>query len=346
MYKLNQNLKTAIETKFGQTDTIDIEHSIQQSKPLSGPEFVLLIDQLNVDIRAQGYGIIYSHLIIVSLLFMADITLIADSERQLQEILNQTNHFFNKWHLILNPTKSAVVIFHGKQANKTQNQFKIGSDIIKMESQYKYLGEHLTSEMSLTHHITEKSHIVEGLMQNCMFVSTNSILSKIKMQALLNLYKSCIIPALIYVYETWIPTTEDIPKLPQIQLLAMQRILKIPTSTPLVSMYMETEELPIILECEKRQLTYLWVLLNSGNQVKEILDIQLKEYKCNTGSLANHLLHLLEKYDIKESLSYIASLSKNKWKKLLQKKLVQLNKEYCTKKSINSSKLRTLNKYK
>ena len=158
--------------------------------------------------------------------------------------------------------------------------------------------------------------------------------------------KSCIIPALIYGCETWIPTAEDISKLTQIQLSAIRRTLKIPTSTPLVSIYMETGELPIILECEKRQLTYLWVLLNSESQIKDILDIQLKEHKSNTGSLTNHLLHLLEKYDIKESLSYIASLSKNKWKKLLQKKLLQLNLEYCTKKSINLSKLRTLNKYK
>ena len=80
--------------------------------------------------------------------------------------------------------------------------------------------------------------------------------------------------------------------------------------------------------------------------MKDILDIQLKEYKSNTGSLANHLLHLLEKCEIKESLSFIASLSKYKWKKLLQKKLVQLNKEYCAKRSISLSKLRTLNKYK
>ena len=96
--------------------------------------------------------------------------------------------------------------------------------------------------MSLTHHITEKSHIVEGLMPNCIFISTNRILSKIKMQKLLNLYKSRIIPALIYGYETWIPPTEDISKLTQIKLLAIPRILKIPTSTPLVSIYMETEE--------------------------------------------------------------------------------------------------------
>ena len=114
------------------------------------------------------------------------------------------------------------------------------------------------------------------------------------MQTLLNLYKSCIIPALIYGCETWIPTTKDISKLAQIQLSVIKRISKIQTSTLLVSIYIKTGELPIILECEKRQLTYMWVLLNSENQIKDILDIQLKEYKSNTGSLANHLLHLLK----------------------------------------------------
>ena len=319
MYKLNQNLKTTLAAKFGQTDVIKIEDSIRQGKPLSGPEFALLIDHLNVGIRAEVYGIIYSHLIIVSLLFMYDITLLADAERQLQEIHDKANLFFNKWHLKFNPTKSAVVIFHSKQTNKTQNQFKTGSDIIKTKSQCKFLGEHLTIQMSLIHHITEKSHIVKGLMQNCIFVSTNSILSKIKMQTLLNLYKFCIIPALIYGCETWIPTTKDKSKLTQMQLSAIRRILKIPTSTPPLSIYIETGELPIILECEKRQLTYLWVLLNSENQIKDILDIQLKEYKSNTGSLASHLLHLLKKIDIKESLSYIASLSKKVEKVIAEK---------------------------
>ena len=152
---MNQNLKTTVATKFGQTDTINIEDSIRQAKPLSKPEFALLIDHLNVYIRAEGYGIIYSPLRIVSLLFMDGITLIPDWERRLQEILNQTNFFFNKWHLKFNQTKGAVVIFHSKQTNKTQNQFKIGGDIIKIESQYKFLGERLTSQISLIHHITE-----------------------------------------------------------------------------------------------------------------------------------------------------------------------------------------------
>ena len=72
--------------------------------------------------------------------------------------------------------------------------------------------------------------------------------------------------------------------------------------------------MPIIIECGKRQLTYLWLFLNSENQIKDKLDIQLKECKFNTGSLANYLLHLLKQIDIKESLSYIASLSKKSGK--------------------------------
>ena len=39
MYKLNQNLKTTVATKFGQTDAINIEDSIRQGKLLSGPKF-------------------------------------------------------------------------------------------------------------------------------------------------------------------------------------------------------------------------------------------------------------------------------------------------------------------
>ena len=80
--------------------------------------------------------------------------------------------------------------------------------------------------------------------------------------------------------------------------------------------------MPIIIECGKRQLTYLWLLLNSENQIKDKLDIQLKERKFNTGSLANYLLHLLKQIDIKESLSYIPSLSKKKVENVIVQKVI------------------------
>ena len=346
MYKLNQNLKTTVTTKFGQTETINIIDSIRQGKPLSGPEFALLIDQLNVDIRAEGYGLKFSHLLIVSLLFMDDITLLAESEIELIEILHHTNIFLNKWHLKINPSKSGIIIFNNNHKKKTTEKYKIGNNIINVVNKYKFLGEFLTNDLSLSCHISEKSNMVEGLLQNCIFVASNNILSQIKLQTLLKLYKSCIVPALIYGCETWIPTAEETSKLIQVQLSTIRRIIKIPVSTPLVSIYIETGELPINLEIEKRQLNYLWVLLNAEDQSNDLLQLQLTEFKSNCDNLGNHFLNLLRKFNITEPLTTIAKLSKNKWKKLIAKKITEFNNEYCSKKSQKLSKLTTLNKYK
>ena len=93
IHKLNQNIKTTIATK------IRSNRHYQQyttSKTLLGPKFTLLIGQINIDVNAEGYGIICSYLITVSLLFIDNIALTADLEKQLQEMLNYTNFSFNK----------------------------------------------------------------------------------------------------------------------------------------------------------------------------------------------------------------------------------------------------------
>ena len=50
MHKLNNNQETRVMTKFGLIDTIVIKDSIRQGRPLSGLEFGLLIDELNVEL--------------------------------------------------------------------------------------------------------------------------------------------------------------------------------------------------------------------------------------------------------------------------------------------------------
>ena len=92
-------------TKFGLTDTIVIEDSIRQGRPFSGPEFALLIDELNVKLRTTDLGIQQSYIILMCLLFMDDIALLERSAKELQKILNITSLFLNKWHLKVNIKK-------------------------------------------------------------------------------------------------------------------------------------------------------------------------------------------------------------------------------------------------
>ena len=75
-------------------------------RPLSGLEFGLLIDKLNVELRTTDLGVVqYSFIIIICLLFLDDIALLARSGKELQEVLNTTTLFLNKWHLKVNIKK-------------------------------------------------------------------------------------------------------------------------------------------------------------------------------------------------------------------------------------------------
>ena len=59
------------------------------------------------------------------------------------------------------------------------------------------------------------------------------------MSTILKLYKSTIIPSLLYGCETWIPTENDQKKLLNIQLSIIRKIVKASNSTPKISLYGE-----------------------------------------------------------------------------------------------------------
>ena len=64
IYELNSHQKIKIQTKFGLTDELIVNDSLRQGKPLSGPEFLCFIDDLN----CKGFGnevSISNHCIIV-----------------------------------------------------------------------------------------------------------------------------------------------------------------------------------------------------------------------------------------------------------------------------------------
>ena len=61
------------------------------------------------------------------------------------------------------------------------------------------------------------------------------------MGSLFKLYHTVIVPATVYSCERWIKCEIDNSKLNKIQISVLRRILKLPKSTPLVSIYNETE---------------------------------------------------------------------------------------------------------
>ena len=64
MYNLCQDQVTTINTKYGPTNKVKRENGLRQGKELSGPEFGVLVDEVEVELRAEGLSIKYGHLMI------------------------------------------------------------------------------------------------------------------------------------------------------------------------------------------------------------------------------------------------------------------------------------------
>ena len=127
------------------------------------------------------------------------------------------------------------MIFRNDINQTYNNQYQIGTQKLNIQKQYKYIGEHLTENLTLAYHLKEKECQVEGIVQSCIFVSSDIDTANIQMESLFKLYHTVILPAIVFNCETWIKCEADNSKLNQTQISVLRRILKLPISAPLVS---------------------------------------------------------------------------------------------------------------
>ena len=97
--KLKQNRKTIILTKFEETKEIGIVDDMGQGKVISGPEFSVLVDEIEVELKTVGFTLNYGYLGIACLLFMDDITLVSKTYREMKQMIQFLQIICDKWHL-------------------------------------------------------------------------------------------------------------------------------------------------------------------------------------------------------------------------------------------------------
>ena len=146
-------------------------------------------------------GTRYLYLTIASLLFMDDISAIAESKQELTKMLQLIDNFLSKWQLKVNQNKSGIIVFNEKyNVNRKEENLKIniGNKVLKNKNLVKII----TPNLKVATHLQAKEIQINGIIQSCVFASSNEVLSHIKMETLLKLYYSCVIPTLLYVCET------------------------------------------------------------------------------------------------------------------------------------------------
>ena len=146
------------------------------------------------------------------MLFIDDISITAENEQDLSKTLQVTNDFLSKWQLKVNQNKSGIIAFNDKYnvSKKEENlKINIGNKVLESKNSYKYLSEIITPNLKVTNHLQDKEMQINGILLSCVFASSNEVLFQIKIETLLKLYYSFVIPALLYGCDTWILNSSE-----------------------------------------------------------------------------------------------------------------------------------------
>ena len=184
------------------------------------------------------------------LLFADDTVLFGSSQSELQHALNQFEKYCEEMQLIVNTTKTKVIIFTNKR-NIQQSTFTFQSKALDVVTDYKYLGIYLAKNGSFT---LAKKQVAEQA-NKALF----SLLKRIKDLGLpydlqIDIFNKTIKPILLYGSEIWGYGNCDI--IERVHLKFLKYIFKLKKSTPSHMIYGELGILPITTEIQYRVITY------------------------------------------------------------------------------------------
>ena len=122
------------------TNWFDNICGVRQGDSLSPTLFSLYINDLVKNLKEKGPLLNIGGLLINILLYADDMVLMADSEQDLQKLLNILHEWCSKWRLSLNRDKTQIVHFRPSGRNMSKFVFLYGRDTLRTVSNYKYLG--------------------------------------------------------------------------------------------------------------------------------------------------------------------------------------------------------------
>ena len=173
----------------------------------------------NIGIKIPG-----SNTKIGCLLWMDDVLLMADNEKDLQTLLNITVNTASKYHIVFGEEKSKIMIMELKKETKKYNETR------KTTENYKYLGEIINHKKSMKNQISESKRKAEGALQTILTIAGDPTLKCIQMETIL----------ITYACELWNPNKEEKGTINRILDNIIKRVLMVPTSTPRENLYIET----------------------------------------------------------------------------------------------------------
>ena len=148
-------------------ERVKVDSGVKQGYILSPLLFNLFVYDLIGTLKKSGYGVNVGGEKVVCLAYADDIALLAETEQDLQNLLDITFEWCEAWHMKMNTLKTKIMHFRQTSARTTNFIFKIDNCPVDIVPIYKYLGLMLSYNLDfkVTAELVAKSaHRALGLL--------------------------------------------------------------------------------------------------------------------------------------------------------------------------------------
>ena len=181
---------------------------------------------------------------------MDDVCLIQHDPKELQQILNTTNHVAKKYHIEFGAAKCKVV----KIGKGPKSNIFLNNQVLEEVETYKYLGEVFNNKGNMEAHIKAIEGKIHAATQNIITEMGNKEFKGMKMQAIWQMVEATIIPILTYGAEGWSLTQKEEWQIQSAFNKALKTVLALPMATPNNILLAETGFLPIKYLVNKKKI--------------------------------------------------------------------------------------------
>ena len=170
------------------------------------------------------------------MLFADDIVIMAETEEQLQKLLNFVNDWCRKWRMKVNKDKTKVMHFRRKAHNRTNSTFYLGGNELEIVDEYKYLGVFLDEYLDYN----TCANILAGAAGRALggIISKFKSIKNVGFETFTKFYHSGIVPIIDYCSGFWgFKTYNECNK---IQQRALRYFVGVHSKSPLLALEGDT----------------------------------------------------------------------------------------------------------
>ena len=234
------------------TDWFSVHCGLKQGCSLSPLLFNVYINDLALKIDALGKGIKIDEETVSILLYADDVVLIAESEADLQSMLDILGIWYKSNLLSINMSKSNIMHFRNPLASQSDVIFSVNQEVLSYTTQYKYLGVVLTEHLDYA--ITAKIIAQSANRALGLLIAKSKAFGGFQYGPFTKLYESIVCPVISYGAAVW--ATQSYNCINAVQNRAARYFLNVGKYTPNAAINGDIGWTPMVAKCWKSVLTF------------------------------------------------------------------------------------------